>query len=86
MSVHFLSCESYGRNLIVAPCDVCKRSPVKSAVKMLLMRESYYPDRKRLLMVPRNVKIQVLRLAHASSTVGHFGKSRMVDGLRTRLD
>ena len=37
-------------------------------------------------MVPKNVCTQVLRLAHASSTGGHFGQARMVDALRMRMD
>ena len=52
----------------------------------LLMQESYNLGGKRLLMVPKNMHTQVLRLAHTSSTEKHFGQARTIDALRTRLD
>ena len=69
---------------------VCKKADSGAGLFLwkegLLMQESYNPSGKRLLMVLKNIHTQVLRLAHASLTGGHFGQARMVDALRTRLD
>ena len=52
----------------------------------VLMRTLFHINGKNLVVVPQFVRTKVMQLAHNSLAVGHFGRERMLELLRRRLD
>ena len=50
------------------------------------MRQPYYTNGKELVIIPKAARMKVLQLAHNSPLAGHFGRVRMLEMIRTRMD
>ena len=50
------------------------------------MRWPYQPLGKNLLVIPSVARKKVLSMAHNSPIAGHFGRDRILQAIRTRMD
>ena len=52
----------------------------------ILMRQPYHTNGRELVIIPKAARTKVLQLAHNSPLAGHFGRSRILEAIRTRID
>ena len=54
--------------------------------KGLLVRKPYLTRRKDLILVPRESRTEILKMAHCSPMAGHFGRARTLAIIRQNMD
>ena len=54
--------------------------------RRLLVRKPFSTEGKNLVVVPRESRTEILKMAHCSSMAGHFGQARTLATIRQSMD